>query len=42
MLVLSVDIGWRHLAYVLMDVTISIMEIKEWKIIDIACANDLR
>ena len=35
MLVLSVDIGWRHLAYTIMEVNESTIEIKEWKIVDI-------
>lgn len=35
MLVLSVDIGWRHLAYTLMEVNETMIDIKEWKIVDI-------
>lgn len=35
MIVLSVDIGWRHLAYALLDLTESSIIINKWKIVDI-------
>lgn len=35
MRVLSVDIGWRHLAYIHMIVTLENIEIETWEIVDI-------
>lgn len=35
MIVVSVDIGWRHLAYAKLDVTIETFTILEWAVVDI-------